>query len=327
MGCWTENAAEPAGSGVIDPAALGWDDLRAFLEVARCGSLPEAGRSLKISAATAGRRVQRLEAALGAALFDRLSNRLALTPLGEDVAEAGAAMQQGAAALARQASFRAASVDAPVRVTATGSVSLFLAANARRLADLFAARDVVVSVLTTKAALDVAGGETEIALRMRRLPESGPLAGRKLGRIAFAVYAARDLSNELRRPKNDWRGFGVVGLPETVRVPSQSRWLDETAAARGATVRLRFGETALRHRAVREGAGASLLPCFLGDADPALVRLLDQPDELVEDVHLLLHGRKRRMQPVRAVADALGQVFQDAFDALSEAGHSGSGLS
>ena len=301
---------------MIDPAALGWDDVRTFLEVARCGTLPEAARVLGISAATAGRRVQRLEAVLNAPLFDRLPNRLVLTALGQGLAEAGAAMQQGATALAQCASAWAAPADAPVRVTATGSVSLFLAAHARFLAELAAAGDVGVSVLTTKAALDVAGGEAEIALRMRRLPEDGPLAGRRLGRMAFAVYAARSLWNELDRPEGDWRGLGVVGLPETARAPSQSRWLDAMAAQRGAAPRLRFGEVALRHRAVREGAGASLLPCFLGDADPSLVRLLDPPPELAENVYLLLHERARKMGAVRAVADLLSRLFRSAAGSL-----------
>ncbi len=301
---------------MIDPAALGWDEVRAFLEVARRGTLPEAARSLGISTATVGRRIQRLEAALGASLFDRLPNRLTLTPLGKELAEAGTAMQLGAAALAQRASAWAAPADAPVRVTATGSVSLFLAAHARHLAELAAAEGVAVAVLTTKAALDVAGGEAEIALRMRRLPDDGPLAGRRLGRVAFAIYAARDLWEELGRPES-WRDLGIVGLSETARVPSQSRWLDTAAGQHGAVVRLRFGEVALRHRAVREGAGASLLPCFLGDSDPELVRMLDPPPELVEDVHLLLHERGRRTRPVRAVADALGRLFRGATDALS----------
>lgn len=202
-----------------------------------------------------------------------------------------------------------------MRVTATGSMSLFLAAHARRLAELAAAGDTALSVLTTKAALDVAAGEAEIALRMRRLPEGGPLAGRRLGRVAFAVYAARGLWDGSGRPE-DWSGLGVVGLPETAHTPSQSRWLDETATARGACVRLRFGEVAIRHRAVREGAGASLLPCFLGDGDPALVRLIEPPPELAEDVHLLLHERGRGTRPVRAVADALTRAFRDEADAL-----------
>ena len=71
----------------------------------------------------------------------------------------------------------------------------------------------------------------------------------------------------------------------------------------------------MRHRAVRDGAGASLLPCFLGDCDPALVRLLPPPPNLTEDVYLLLH--ERRSQAVRAVADTLGQVFREGADVLS----------
>jgi len=299
---------------VIDPGALGWDDLRTFLEVARRGTLPEAARVLGISPATAGRRVQRLEEALRAPLFDRLPNRLMLTHLGQELAEVGAAMQQGAAAVARRASLRTAPADAPVRVTATGSVSLFLAANAQRLTELAAAEDVAVSVTATKAALDMAGGEADVALRMRRLPGCGPLAGRRLGRVAFTVYAARCLWERVGQPGNDWRGIGVVGLTKAVRSPSQSQWLDEVAAACGASIRLRLGDVAMRHRAVRDGAGASLLPCFLGDCNPALVRLLPPPFHLIEDVYLLLH--ERRSQAVRAVADALGQVFREGADVL-----------
>ena len=299
---------------MIDPSTLGWDDLRTFLEVARRGTLPEAARVLGISPATASRRVQRLEKSLGAPLFDRFPNRLALTHLGQELAEVGTAMQQGAAAVAQRASLRMALADAPVRVTATGSVSLFLAANARRLTELAAAKGVAVSVTATKAALDVAGGETDVALRMRRLPECGPLAGRRLGRVAFTVYVARCLWDRAGQPGNDWRSVGVVGLTETARSPSQSQWLDKTAAACGATIRLRLGEVAMRHRAVRDGAGASLLPCFLGDCDPALVRLLPPPSHLIEDVYLLLH--ERRSQGVRAVAEALGHVFREVADVL-----------
>ncbi len=71
---------------------------------------------------------------------------------------------------------------------------------------------------------------------------------------------------------------------------------------------------------MRDGARASLLPCFLGDGDPELVRLLDPPPELVEDVHLLLHERGRRTRPVWAVEDALGRLFRGAADALSGTG-------
>lgn len=298
---------------MIDPAALGWEDVRAFLAVAERGTLPEAARALGVSAATAGRRLQRLEATLGATLFERQPNRLALTPAGADLLEWAAEMGRVATSLARRAAALAAPTDAAVRVTATGSVSLYIAAHARRLAELAGAP---VSVITTKAVLDVAGGEADLALRMRRLPEGGPLAGRRLGRVAFSVYATRALVEAGHMARN-WSGLDVIGLTQTTRAPSQSCWLDDAAAARGATIRLRFGDVAVRHAAVRAGAGASLLPCFLGDADPNLVRLLPPPSELGEDLYLLLHERARAAAPVRAVADALAALIRESADTLA----------
>lgn len=147
-----------------------------------------------------------------------------------------------------------------MRNTATGSVSLFPAAHTRTLAALAATEGVAVSLLTTK----------------------DRLAGRRVGRVALTVHAARDAWEALERP-TDWHGPGVVGLPETARAPSQSRRLDDTARTRAAAVGLRLGDVALRHRAVRDGAGALLLPCVLGDADPALARLTEPPPGLVED--------------------------------------------
>jgi DNA-binding MarR family transcriptional regulator len=45
--------------------AMDWDDLRIFLAVARHESLSAAGRALKIDPATVGRRIARLEDAIG----------------------------------------------------------------------------------------------------------------------------------------------------------------------------------------------------------------------------------------------------------------------
>ena len=48
---------------------MDWDDLRVFLAVARAESLSAAGRRLGMDASTVGRRVARLETALGRVLF------------------------------------------------------------------------------------------------------------------------------------------------------------------------------------------------------------------------------------------------------------------
>ena len=62
---------------------LNWDDLRIFLSVARHESLSAAARHLRIDPATVSRRVTRMEAATGTALFLKSPQGYALTGAGE----------------------------------------------------------------------------------------------------------------------------------------------------------------------------------------------------------------------------------------------------
>ncbi|MEM7599653.1 MAG: LysR family transcriptional regulator, partial [Pseudomonadota bacterium] len=60
-----------------------WDDLKVFLAVARGETLSRAGQVLRMDPATVGRRIARLEAAFGAALFAKSQNGYALTDAGQ----------------------------------------------------------------------------------------------------------------------------------------------------------------------------------------------------------------------------------------------------
>jgi DNA-binding transcriptional LysR family regulator len=64
---------------------INWDDYRIFLDVARTGSLSAASTTLKIDPATVGRRVTRLEQALGVKLFNKLPRGYQLTQSGADL--------------------------------------------------------------------------------------------------------------------------------------------------------------------------------------------------------------------------------------------------
>lgn len=293
-------------SGKAEPD---WDDIRVFHEVARAGTLSGAAGALGLSQPAVGRRLRRLEARLGR-LFDRLPNRLVPTPLGEELQAAAARMAEHAAALSRQAWARTSTARQPVRITATGSVSLFLATRMAELLAATAGSGAEIGLISSRSTLSLARREAEIALRMRRMPEEGELAARRIGRLGFALYAAGAYWQARGGPGEDWRGVAVIGLPETTRAPSQSQWLDNLAQMRGAKIAFRASELALRHRAVQDGLGVSLLPCFLGDADPGLVRVLAPPPALAEDIFLLLHQDLREVAAVRAACAALGRVFR-----------------
>ncbi|KPF79305.1 hypothetical protein IP83_17140 [Novosphingobium sp. AAP93] len=50
---------------------MNWDDLQAFLALARTGQLGRAGLAMGVDGTTIGRRLRRLETRLGARLFEQ----------------------------------------------------------------------------------------------------------------------------------------------------------------------------------------------------------------------------------------------------------------
>ncbi|HZW72223.1 MAG TPA: hypothetical protein VFF43_01695, partial [Caldimonas sp.] len=64
----------------------------------------------------------------------------------------------------------------------------------------------------------------------------------------------------------------------------------------------------------------AVLPCYLGDADPALRRVGPILPEVAADQWLLVHRDLRALPRVRAVMDALVQLFRDERAAIE--GHS-----
>ncbi|KAA0598432.1 DNA-binding transcriptional LysR family regulator [Azospirillum lipoferum] len=295
---------------MIDDAELDWEDIRAFLTTAHRGSLTAAAQRLRLSPPTLGRRLKRLEDALGGPLFDRLPNRLELTALGRSVLDSAAVMGEAAAAFARNAD-RLATTSQPVRVTATTSVSAFLTLH---LPDLLAETGADLTILSTRNALNLAQREADIALRMDRVPAEGDLVTRRLGRFGFTLYAVQGLRDDW---SGHWDGVPVVGLPETRRRPSQSGWVDDTVRERGGRIVARLSELPMRLDAARRGMGMTLLPCVLGDAEPILVRVIDPPAALSEDVHLLVHRDRRDAPAVAAVVDALVRLFRRHAETLA----------
>jgi DNA-binding transcriptional LysR family regulator len=65
-------------------SAIDLADLRGFVAVADLGAFHEAAEQLNLSQPALSRRVQKLEGALGVALFERTTRRVALTAVGRD---------------------------------------------------------------------------------------------------------------------------------------------------------------------------------------------------------------------------------------------------
>ncbi len=279
-----------------------WDDLRIFLAVVAHGSMNGAAKALGQSQPTVARRIRALEETLGIDLFQRGPNNLELTEAGRAILEAASPMGEAASIVARTASAHRPDPDAPVRVTATSSVALFLSLHSAELHK--AAEPVEIAYIPTRRKLDLASGEADIALRMRVLPEgTDELVARKVGQIAFAVYATTE------------DPASVIAPPEDPTLSRQAAYVAEFA--QGRTIAARIGDMPIRYQAAKAGLGAAFLPCWLGDRDPDLVQVMKPEGDLIEDVFLVMHRRSRSRPNVTRVANALAALFKRNHKALA----------
>jgi DNA-binding transcriptional LysR family regulator len=282
-----------------------WNDIRAFLAIAREGSLAKAAKATKLSQATLGRHLRALEATLGAPLFDRLPNALRLTALGRETLDGANAMDDDAATILRRAKLAAEPELRPVVVTSVNSIAWFLM---RHFGELQSKLDGTPLVLkATRRSVDLARREADIALRMLALPDAHDLTGRKIARVGNAIYASKAyLARAGRKATDGVDGIDYVARETGSEISPQARFSADIA--KRVRVVCRVSETVLRHQAVLDGLGATLLPCHLGDAEPALQRIGPRLAELDEDMYLVVHRDLRRVAAVRRAADAIAAL-------------------
>ncbi|WP_159728701.1 LysR family transcriptional regulator [Methylosinus sp. Ce-a6] len=278
---------------------MDWEDLRFFLVLSRCGSLSAAARELDVDHATVGRRIAALEATLGLRLIDRLPRSRPLTEDGAAIAAAAERMEALAEDVLRRSRGAALTLSGAVRVSlppvlATLCVAPRIGTLRRRHPQL----KLVLLASPSFAALD--RGEADIAIRMSR-PEEPDAVARQVGAIRFGLYASRELAE---RPAEEW---DFVGFDASLGRLAQQVWLRKFAGEQ----RIIFESNDLfaQQTAARAGAGAAVLPSFMGDDDEALVRLPVEPAPPKRDLWLIAYPDLRRSPAVRAVMDFLADCI------------------
>jgi molybdate transport repressor ModE-like protein len=283
------------------------NDLRLVAAIAHAGSLAGAARQLGVNHATAFRRLEKFEAALGVRLFERSAGRYAATPAGEELARAGAAIDIKAAQSLRKVVGQDLRPGGVVRVTTTNSfAALFIGPIAARCRAEYP--DIHLHVVTANVIHDLSRRDADIALRPSMRPPEH-LIGKRIGTLAHAVYGAKRYLRTRRKlselAEHDW-----IALDDSLSQHATLKWLAKTVALDG--VKLRTNSFTGVQQACAEGLGLAVLPCFLGDAHRALQRVTGTLDECSKDLWLLTHPDLRHTTRVKA-------VFQVMFEELSAA--------
>lgn len=294
------------------PAPFAWNDLELLLALARGGTLSAAARSLGVNHSTVYRRLGALEARSGTRLFERLPEGLVPTAAGAELVEGAGRIEEEVRALERRLTGQDLRLTGSVRVTTPDDLAEALVVPA--LPRVRAAYpEIALELVIDNRLFDLTRREADIALRPTdRPPES--LVGRRIAGLAFAVYGARALVGEApgdapddARDSSPWIGWDEEAQSGGGRI---ARWLAQSRP--GARYALRTNSLLIQGAAARAGLGLAVLPCFLGDPVPELVRLGAPVAELEGALWLLTHKDLRRTARIRAVLDSLFESLRAA---------------
>nr|WP_298686332.1 LysR family transcriptional regulator [uncultured Dongia sp.] len=282
-----------------------WNDLKVFLTLAEEGQLTSAAKKLHVSHPTIARRIKALETSIGARLFDRLPDRFVLTPAGEELLADSRKMQQAAESIDRRSAGLIDMAQGVVRLSAGEAMTGFIATHLPRLRQNLQCVEFELTASHTLA--NLSRREADLLIR-EQVPDLASIVTRKLGRAAYAVYAAAGLQlgnltpDELRRLT--WLGFD----DDHAYMPGQS-WTRDLLG--GKRPPIRFNDWLVMRDAVAAGAGVAVLPCYLVDQDPALRRVGGLLPDVSADQWLLVHKDLRTLPRIRAVMDQLVTFFQE----------------
>lgn len=285
---------------------MNWDDLRHVLALAKAGSLARASKELGVDHTTVGRRIDALEADLGVRLFTRTKAGYVLTQEAEALLPEMQQVEAAVLALERCAHARDKGLEGTVRITAAETFS------ARYLAPRLAAfgrqhPGLNIELATGPNIFDLGRREADVAVRMFKSRHED-LVVRRAGELTYSLYATETYLARRPAPRapEELRDHEIVcgeARPESV----ESEWIRRLAP--GARIVFTSNLTMALLGATLAGAGIGVLPCYLGDAEPAL-RRLPMPEEPSQSIWLVVHRDLQQTRRVRVVLDFLSQALR-----------------
>jgi len=281
--------------------AVDWDDLRVFLAVARAESLSGAGRGLKIDPATVGRRIARLEDAMGARLFVKGPQGYALTEEGARILthaeRAEAAMESAAESLSGPEG-----LTGQIRIGAPdGCANYLLPQVLARICD--ANPGLEVQIVALPRVFNLSKREADMAIAVSR-PEAGRLTVQKLAdyRLHLAASRAYLAAHPPILTKADLSAHRFVGyIPDMIF----DKELDYLAEVGIAAPPLASNSVSVQLNFLRQGAGVGIVHDFALPAAPELTRILSDEVSLKRAFWLIRHADDGRVERLNRFAALL----------------------
>ena len=266
---------------------------------------------LGVDQTTVGRRLQEVEAALGARLLERSVRGCHLTEAGLRACQAGEVIEASLRDLDRDIARVDEQLQGVVRIATAGG---FVPVLAPLLARLHRQHPHLQFTLSARSDLhNLVRREADTAIRMT--PDSQPsLIATRLGSIAWGVFAAQSYVRD-HGALPPFSAHPVIGLEAPLNATPGGRWLVEHAS--GAREAVTVGDLNSAVAFAIEGLGLVTLPSFMAAREPTLQ--LVWPSAIgQQDFFLVAHPDALELPRVRVTVDHLTRSLRAQARALSE---------
>jgi len=274
-----------------------WDDMRIFLAVARAKGLSGAARTLKMDPATLGRRVARLELAVGAPLFVKSPQGYALTDLGQRMQDKAIEAEEALALAMDEGQGGTRGLTGQIRIGSPDGVANYV------LPQVVAAIQadnpgLEVQVLALPRMVNLSQREADMAVTV------SPPAAQRLNVQAITDYKLHLAQRADALPinhLNDLKGRRIVGYIPDMIFDKELDYLGEIGPQ---TVALASNSVAVQVQMLRHG-GVGFVHDFALHVAPELRRVLVDQVSLTRTLYLVRHKSDRQSERLSRFAERL----------------------
>lgn len=293
------------------------DDLLVLLAVGRTGTYTSAADDLGLNHTTISRRIASLEQAMGGRVLARVAGGWELTDLGREALAAAELVESAVRSLAVDAAGQRA-LEGVVRISATDGFSAYIAAPAAAAVQRRHPGVAVEIVATTRRAtqqrsgldIEVVVGEPKVR-RAKALRLSDYCLGLYGSREYLAAHGTPSTIAELRDHPLVYFIDSMLQVDDLDLATSFAPAMRESVTSTNVFVHV---------EATRASAGIGLLPCFMADRHPDLVRVVGDQVSIRLTYWLVTRAETLRRPEVAAVVEAIRDRVRDQHDVLLGAG-------
>ncbi len=282
---------------------MDWDDLRIFLAVARAESLSGAGRRLAMDASTVGRRIARLEGAMGTPLFAKTPQGYALTQQGGRLLPHAEAAERALIGM-NDALAGDGTLSGQLRIGAPdGCANYLLPQICAGIVDAHPGLE--IQIVALPRVLNLSKREADMAIAVSP-PDTGRLMVQRLTDYQLHLAASEDYlkAHPPITARGDLRGHRLIGYISDMIYDRELDYLTETGAENAA---IASNSVSVQMQAIRCGAGVGIVHDFAIPFAPGVRRVLTGQIGLTRSFWLIRHADDRRSERLTRLAEEVAR--------------------